>query len=406
MKLWARRTVLLAIGLGLAGLLVWSFLPAPVAVDLGAVTRGRLEVTVDHEGRTRVRERYVVSSPLAGRLLRIALDPGDPIVAGTTLLAVIEPSVPELLDVRAEAQAEARVKAAEAARERAAPQLRRARASHALAESNLARVQKLSERMAASHQELDDAEHRLRVAAEDVKAAQFASQIADFELALARAALIQTRPSPAGATPGDPGRFEIKAPVNGRVLRVFQESEAAIASGTRLLEVGDPTDLEIEVDVLSADAVTIRPGDRVVLEHWGGTHPLTGRVRLVEPSAFTKVSALGVEEQRVNVVLDIVDPPSRRPSLGDAFRVEARIIVWEADPTLKAPAGALFHHGDGWAVFRARNGRARLQPVQIGRGNGLETQILAGLAEHDSVILHPTDRIHDGAAITSNNSAP
>lgn len=397
MKRSAQRTLTIGIGAAAVAVLVWAFLPTPVDVELGEVLRGRLEVTVDHEGKTRVRERYQVSAPLAGRLLRIELHPGNPVSAGKTLLAAIEPSEPQLLDARAVAETEARVKAAEVAKERAAPQLRSALASYQLAETNFARVQKLADRRGASRQDIDDAEHRLRVATEDVKAAQFAARIAEFELALTRAALVRARP-PQSGTP-EPGRFEIRAPADGRVLRVFQESEAAVSPGTRLLEVGDPTDLEVEVDVLSSDAVKTTPGARVVLEHWGGEAPLSGRVRLVEPSAFTKVSALGVEEQRVNVVIDIVDPLERRRTLGDAFRVEARIVVWEESDVLKVPAGALFRRGDEWAVFVIQEGRARQRPVRIGRSNGLETQVIDGLKEHDKVILYPSDRVRDGVAV-------
>jgi HlyD family secretion protein len=396
-KLSAQKLLLIGLVLSVLGLLVWAFLPSPIEVDLGRVERGSLQVTVDHEGKTRVRERYVVFSPLAGRLLRIELHPGDTIAAGKTVLAVIEPSEPELLDARSIAQAVARVKAAEAAKERALPNLRSARASHELAETNLARVQKLSERRAASHQELDDAEHRLRVAAEEVKSAQFAAQIAEFELELAQAALVRTRPTESGVP--DTGRFEIRAPIDGRILRVFQESEAAISAGIRLLEVGDPTDLEVEVDVLSSDAVKISPGAKAILEHWGGDGSLTGRVRLVEPSAFTKISALGVEEQRVNVVIDIIDPPEKRKALGDAFRVEARIVIWEGDDVLKVPAGALFHRADRWAVYVAVGGRARLRLVRAGRSDGLETQVLEGLSETDQVVIHPSDRVKEGVSI-------
>jgi HlyD family secretion protein len=393
----AQKTIPIALGVLVLGLLAWAFIPSPVDVDLATVARGPLVVTVDHEGKTRVRERYEVSAPLAGRLLRIEIHPGDAVSAGKTVLAAIEPREPELLDARAVAEAEARVKAAQAAKDRAEPQLRSARASNELAKTNFARLRRLAELAAASDQEIDDAEHRLKVAAEDVKSAQFAARIAEFELELARAALLRTRPSPSGAVDG--GRFEIRAPVDGCVLRVFQESEAAVSAGSRLLEVGNPRDLEVEVDVLSSDAVKVRPGARTVLEHWGGEEPLAGRVRLVEPSAFTKVSALGVEEQRVNVVIDIVDPPERRPTLGDAFRVEARIVVWEDPNTLKVPAGSLFRSGDGWAVFVSDHGRARLRPVKIGRTNGLETQVLGGLTVGESVVLHPSDRIRDGVAI-------
>lgn len=398
MKLSARRILTIGAGIAMLGLLVWAFLPSPVEVDLGRVGRGHLEVTVEHEGKTRVRERYVVSAPLAGQLLRIELHPGDVIKAGKTVVATIEPAEPVLLDARAVAEAEARVRATEAARGRTEPQLRSARASYDLAETNLARIRKLAEGRAASHQDLDEAEHRLRVASEEVKSAQFAARIADFELELARAALVRTRPPQPGAP--DAGRFEIRAPVNGRILRVFQESETAITAGTRLLEVGDSADLEVEVDVLSADAVRIPPHARAILDEWGGNAPLHGRVRVVEPSAFTKVSALGVEEQRVNVVIAITDPPEKRRPLGDAFRVEARIVIWEREDILKVPAGAIFRNGGGWAVFVVERARASLRPIRIGHSNGLETQVLEGLKENDVVILHPGDRVKDGVSVT------
>ncbi len=397
MKLSVSKVLLVALVLGVVGLVWWAFVPSAVEVDLARVERGDLSVTVDHEGKTRIRERYVVSSPLAGRLLRIELHSGDSLRARKTLLAAIEPSEPALLDARALAEAEARVKGAEAARERAVPQLRSTQASYELAEINLGRIRKLYERGSATHQELDDAEHRLRVAHEDARAAQFAARIADFELELARAALVRTRPASAGEP--DAGRFEIRAPVDGRVLRVFQESELVVSAGTRLLEVGDSTDLEVEVDVLSEDAVKVRPGAEVILEHWGGDAPLRGRVRIVEPSAFTKTSALGVDEQRVNVLIDIIDPPARRPTLGDAFRVEARIVIWEGKDVRKIPAGALFRVAGGWAVFLFERGKARLRLLRIGHDNGLETEVLDGLREGDRVILHPSDRIKDGLSV-------
>ena len=250
---------------------------------------------------------------------------------------------------------------------------------------------------AASHQELDEAEHRLRVATEEVKSASFAAQIAEFELELARATLARTRPTQSG----NPGvtRFEVRSPVDGQVLRVFHEDEAAVPAGERILEVGSLTDMEVEVDVLSNDAVKIRPGAKAILEHWGSDVALLGRVRLVEPAAFTKVSALGVEEQRVNVLIDIVSPLNERKTLGDAFRVEARIVIWEGHDVLKVPAGALFRHAGGWAVFVVARGQARLRPVHVGATNGLESEVLEGLTENERVVLHPSDRVRDGVTV-------
>jgi HlyD family secretion protein len=392
-----RRLLLAAFLLGVVGLIVYAFLPQPVAVDVTAVRRGPLRVTVEEHGKTRIRDRYVVAAPLAGRLQRVELKAGHAVAAGRTLVAVIEPTDPALLDPRARAEAEARRKAAEAAKSRALSQLDRARVAQEHARNEHARIQRLSQSHSASQAESQEAVTRERTANEDLRTAQFAAQIAEFELELARAALARTQPPSPGEA--EAWRVEILAPIDGRVLRVFQESSTVITPGQRLLELGDPNNLEIEIDVLSADAVKIKPGAKVLLEHWGGAEPLQAQVRLVEPAAFTKVSALGVEEQRVWVVADFADPPARRQALGDAYRVEARIVIWEGDNVLKVPAGALVRHGDGWAVYRLLEGRARLQPVEVGPGNGLETEVLGGLSEGDPVLLHPSDKIHDGGAV-------
>jgi HlyD family secretion protein len=371
--------------------LAYSFWPRPIEVDVARASRGPLHVTVDEDGKTRIRERYVVSAPLAGRLQRIGLRAGDPVRAGETLLAVIEPSDPALLDDRGRAEAEARLKASEATRKQAVPKLERARVAHNLSVKELQRVRQMIANRVTTGQELESAEHKERMAQEDLKTAQFALQIADFELDLARAALTRTRPRSPGDS--DTWRFEVRAPVSGRVLRVFQESCVIVTPGQQLLEVGDPRDLEIEIDVLSSDAVKIAPGAKVMLEHWGGDEPLLGQVRLVEPSGFMKRSALGVEEQRVNVIIDFVDPPEKRLRLGDAYRVEARIVIWSKDNVLKVPSGSLFRRGEDWAVFVIEEGRAQLRRVEVGRSNALETEVIAGLEEGTQVILHPGDKI-------------
>jgi HlyD family secretion protein len=373
----------MAAALAVVGLLIYAFLPARVEVDAARVERGPLLVTVDREGKTRVRERYVVSAPLAGRLQRIELHPGDRVEEGKTVLAVIEPGDPALLDPRARAEAKARVRAAEEACKLAGTNL-----THARAEAERAR--KLGVGGSISREELDRAEHKERTAT-------FALRIAEYELELARAAFQRVQPSSPGENSST--QLEIRSPISGCVLEVYQESSRTMSVGTELLKVGDTEDLECVIDVLSADAVKIARGAKVYLEHWGGEQPLLGRVRLVEPGAFMKVSALGVEEQRVNVLVDFTEPRARWKALGDGYRVEARIVVWEGASVLKAPAGAFFRHGDSWAVFRDVQGRARLTPVTLGRTNGLETQILDGLAEGDSVILHPSDRVKDGAAV-------
>ena len=408
----SRQNLILA-GLGVAALaiLAWGFVPAPVEVDLGRIGRGSLAVTVDHEGKTRVKDRFVISSPLAGRLLRIGrhadrqdgsdatLRAGDRVEKDKTLLAVIEPADPALLDARAHSQAQARRSAAEEGLNKAAADLERAQSLHKQAERQVERDQRSYRRQGVSQEDLEKAEFGERAAAAALRSAEFAHGVARFELKQAEAALLQTRvPSP-GEAPVGPIRFEILAPIDGMVLHVYQESATIVTPGTRLLELGDPTNLECEVDVLSIDAVRIHKGQRVIVEHWGGARPLEGRVRVREPSGFTKVSALGVEEQRVNIIIDLSDPPSARPTLGDSYRIEARIVIWESADVVKVPAGALFRRGGQWAVFRVEEGRAVARTVTIGHDNGLEAEVLSGLADGDRIILHPTDRVADGVAV-------
>jgi HlyD family secretion protein len=380
------------------GLIVYAARPVPVPVDLAPVVRGSLEVTVNEEGKTRVRDRYTVSAPLGGRLLRIGFDPGDKVEAGKTLLAVLEPSVPHFLDDRTRMQLEARVQGARAAQERAVELLERAREEHRHALAALGRLQPAHGQKAVSRQDLDDAEARERMTSKEVEAARLAVQVASFELEQARASLhFRTMVS----SPGEgQARFEVFSPVSGSVLRVMEESEAVVAAGAPLVELGNLSDMEVEVEVLSADAVRIRPGARVVLERWGGADPVPGRVRRIDPSGFTKVSALGVEEQRVLVIVDFVEPVEKRPLLGDAFRVEARIVTAEAEDVLKVPAGALFRREGEWSVFVVERDRAVLRPVKIGLRNDLEAQVLHGLEEGDRVISYPGDRVGDHVAVT------
>jgi HlyD family secretion protein len=399
-----RRTITYVVAVAVLGAaLAWAFWPRAVPVDVATVVRGPMRVTVDEDGRTRIKERYVVSAPLAGRTLRTQLHPGDPVAAGRTVVAAIEPTDPALLDVRAQAEAEARLNAATAARDQAVPRLERARAAHDYAAGDLRRVRRTFETRSGTGRELDAAEEKERAAYQELRAAEFALRIAEYERDLAQAALKHTRPDggaravPADSAGVDPGktRFEIRSPIGGRVLRVFQESSTVVTPGTRLLEVGDPADLEVEIDVLSRDAVRITPGAKVLLEDWGSSVPLTARVRVVEPAAFTKISSLGVEEQRVYVVADFVDAPDTRPTLGDAYRVEARVVVWESTDVLKVPSGALVREGDEWAVFAIVNGRASLRRIKLGHLNATEAEVLEGLSEGDRLISYPSDRVRD-----------
>lgn len=391
MSSFGRRIFIMVVLLAVLALIVMAMLPQPVAVDVAVIGRGPLAVTIGDDGKTRIRERYVVSAPLSGRLVRIEFHPGDEVVANETIITTIEPSESSLLDPRSVAEAEARVKAAEARLKQAKPKLESTEIALNHAETEMSRLQQLVDRNAGSKQALEAQQMEFRQAGNAYEAALFEGEIAKFELDVAKSAL--TRTGDADAPHGE--SFPIKSPISGRVLRVFQESSTIVNAGARILEVGDPTDLEIEVDVLSTDAVRIRPGARVLLEQWGGDQALNGRVRLIEPSAFTKVSALGIEEQRVNVIIDFVDSPETRPSLGDGFRVEAAIVEWESSDVLTVPTGALFRDGDSWSVFVARRNTAQLTIIEIGHRNDEAAEILSGLQEGDRVILYPGDRVEN-----------
>jgi HlyD family secretion protein len=400
---------MLLVAAAVVGGLGYAFWPEPVEVDLATVKRGSLQVTVDEDGKTRIREKYVVSAPLVGRLLRIDMEEGDGVEAGKTLLATIEPRDPDLLDARTVAQAEARVKAAEAALKKMEPELEAVREAQAFAEAEMTRARKAVVGNAISKSELENAEFLYRQRSEEMRSTRIQEEIARFELEQARAALMRTRPRDGSGDDGTASApngngnggwtVPIYSPIHGRVLRVLQESAAVVNAGTPLLELGDPLDLEAEVDVLSRDAVKIHPGARVLLEHWGGDKELRGRVRLVEPSGFTKISTLGVEEQRVNVIVDFVDPPEARATLGDGFRVEARIVIDEASNVLKVPTSALFRVGTKSAVFRVVDNVVHQQLVTIGRQNGLEAEVVEGLSDGDQVVIHPSDQVEDGVKI-------
>lgn len=388
----AMRALFYLVVLGaVGGGLIWSFWPQPLPVEWTTVRRGPLHVTVDEDGKTRIRQRYVVSSPLAGTLQRIELEAGDSVRRGETLLATIQPIEPDILDARSLAQAEARVRAAQAAWNRIEPAVERARIEWAHAETQLTRFRRLAADASVSAQELDEAEMIYRAREQDLRSMELARDVARFEWDLAKAALSRAIPSDADSF--DVQRFDVYSPIDGQVLRVLEKSETVVAPGMPLLELGDVHDLEVEVDVLSADAVKIAQGSRAFLERWGGDRPLAALVRRVEPAAFTKISALGVEEQRVNVILDLRDPPEHRPPLGDAFRVEAQIVIWEGPDVLQVPTGALFRQGDRWAVFAIEDNRAVLRQVEVGQRNRSSAQILSGLRENDRVIMYPSDQI-------------
>jgi HlyD family secretion protein len=380
----------------IAGLVAWGFWPQPVVVDIATAARGEFQVTVNEEGRTRVRERYVVSAPVPGHLLRIELREGDSVEQGKTPLASIEPAVPTLLDARTSAEAEAKVRIAQAAVERAESAKQRAVEARELADHFFKRIERLTTMNNAAKEQFDAAEHALRITEADVRSAEFGKQVARFELELAQAALLRAKP--ADGRPVE-GPLKITSPINGRVLRVLHESAGVVQSGAQLIELGDPTDLEMEIDILSQDAVRVERGAKVLVEHWGGPTTLNGVVRVVEPSAFLKISALGVEEQRVNVIADFLEPLEARRTLGDGYRIEVRIVARRAANVLKVPSGAVFHRGDVWAVYRSVNSRAHECRVEIGDQTEIETEILSGLEPGDIVIVYPSDRVRDGATV-------
>jgi HlyD family secretion protein len=427
-KRWISRGLWALVGLGLIAATVFAFLPKPIPVEVATVERGLLRVTVDEAGKTRVIDRYVVSAPLAGHMARIELHPGDRVEVGT-LLATLEPVTPPLLDARTRAETEARLLAAQAAKRQADAAVGRAKLAEEFASNERDRIAGLVSKGSLSSRNLDVAELELRTREQELVSARFGVRVAVYQVEVAKAALKRIddagkpKPGKPGVGAGDEpeprdGVIEVRSAIAGRVLRVLQEHEGVVQLGTPLVELADPSALEVVVDVLTTDAVQIRPGDPVILRDWGGREPLSGRVRLIEPSAFTKISALGVEEQRVNVIIDLdksVDSPnpaspgagepsleasdSALRSLGDGYRVEVSIIVWEGDDVLLLPVSALFRAEGGWAVWKLVDGHARLQAVEIGQREGLQVEVLAGLAVGDQVVIHPSDAVVDGVAV-------
>lgn len=393
---WIRRALWGAAIAAAAAGLVYAWLPKPVQVDMEAARAEAMRVTVDEDGKTRVKERHVVSAPLAGNMARIQLRAGDRVERGEVLARIL-PVEPALLDARTKAGSEARVQAATAAQKQARSTIDRAKTALEQAENETARARELAKSGSIASAELERAELSLRARREELQSAELGAKVADHELEVARAALRRVQ----GPASGD--QFEVTSPIAGAVLRVVQQSEGVVTPGAPLVELGDPASLEIVVDVLTADAIGIRPGARVSIERWGG-ESLRAHVRDVEPSAFTKLSALGVEESRVNAVIDLDEPRTKWAGLGDGYRVEARVTIWEAPEALVVSDGALFRDGDSWAVFAVRDGKAELTRVEVGRKNGRVAQILRGLRSGDQVILHPSDRVVHGVRVAPRRS--
>ena len=388
MTSWVRRgTLVLAGAAAVLALLAWMLRPASVAVELVPVSEGALEVAVRDEGETRVCDRYVVTAPVAGYLTRLSLREGDVVAAGSEVahLDVLP------LDQRASAQAAAAFEAAMDHQRTAAAVVIQSRDALAQARRDAARVTELMRTGAVSREALEQAELDVSLRAKALEAADFRAQAAAHDVEAARAAL-----SAADAKGTHTRHVIVRAPAAGRILRVPQESARVVPAGEPLVEIGDASNLEITTDLVSTDAVRVRPGQPIYVEDWGGEHPLLGRVRRVEPSGFTKVSALGIEEQRVNVIGDLLE---RSEWLGDRYRVQVRVVIWRADRVLKVPWSALVREGEGWRVFVAEGARARGRAVTVGRQGEFEVQILDGLRSGELVVRHPTDQVVDGAHI-------
>jgi HlyD family secretion protein len=389
---WVRRSLLLLALAGVVFVIAWSFRPKPIPVETTKVVRGPFLETVDEPGQTRVRERFVISAPVAGELARIVAKPGDAVNAGD-VLASIRPVAPAMQDARTRAELEARLRAAQAATVLASSAVEKAKSLRDYAKTELARVKGLVDKGAVPDRDREKAELDFLIAEREVRTAELSARVAAFDLEVARAA----------ASSGAPGAkietaWTIKAPLTGHVLRVLQTSEGVVAPGTPLLEVAEPTDLEVVASLLTADAVRVSPGARSILERWGGDEPLEGRVRTVEPAGYTKVSALGVEEQRVDVVIDLVSPPEKRLALGDGFRVHTRTVVHRNDDAVKTSSAALFRDGDRWALFVVDGGRAYKRQVGVERRSGLEA-IVQGIDTGTTVIAFPASDLASGKAV-------
>lgn len=377
-----------------AAALVWALVPKPSEVESEKVAYGPMMVTVDEEGKTNVAERFVISAPVAGFMRRVPLEAGDMVAKGQVVVE-IEPLRSEALDPRSKASAEADVAAAASELRAAEENMRSRGADERFAASELERARALFERGHLSKSALERAESAAKQSEANLSAAAAAVKSARAKLEKASAVLEYPK--------DDGGRqmraVAVRSPAAGRVLKLHRESEGAVAAGVPLVEVGDTASLEVRAEVLSTDAVNIKPGSSVYFERWGGEGVLEGRVRVVEPAAFTKVSSLGVEEQRVVVISDIVSGPEGWQSLGDGFRVEAKFVIWTAEKAVKVPVSALFRSGGRSAVFVVDEGRAKERAITIGHVNGISAEVLSGLSAGDEVIVHPDDALREGARV-------
>lgn len=397
---WSRGLIGVVAAVLVVGALAVLFAPEPAEVDLGKVVRGPMTVNVSGEGKTRIKDVFTVSAPLSGRLLRIDLQAGDPVVAGETVVARVQPPEPNLHDVRTRAELEAKLRAAESLRELAQAEVQRSQAELEFAQADLKRNKALSEKGFTAGRSLELAQLELKTKQATVQVAKNNLAAKESDLQVVRAQMMDPPGSNgSAASEQQPNCIDVRSPVSGRVLKLLQESEHFVAAGTPLVDLGDPASLEVVIEMLSEDAVKVREGAKAVLEGWGGVE-LRGKVRLIEPLGYTKVSALGIEEQRVNVIIDFVDPPAAWQALAHGFRVNARIGVWEGADILKVPMGALFRLGNEWAVFATDDrGAARLKRVSVGHITNAEAEVLGGLSDGESVVLHPSEKIAEATPV-------
>ena len=383
------------------GLLVWGFWPQPILVETTQAKQAPLTVSIEAEGRTRVIDRYVVSAPVNGMTCRMHLKVGDDVMQGQVLMG-ITPLASQVLDARSRAQAKAQVAAAKSAVLAAKEQASAAQAAEQLAQDKLKRYQPLLKKNLVSEEAFQQAKTESLTAAAAKRSANFNVEVAQYEL---EAALTTLEYSAASQQSQPTERVKVTSPIDGKVLKVARQCEGPVQTGEALLEVGDPSALEIEIDVLSADAVKIQPGMTVYINRWGGDKTLTAIVKRIEPIGFTKVSALGVEEQRVLIICDFTSPEEDWQRLGDGYRVEAELVLWHQDAVLQVPSSAVFRYQQGWAVFTVENQQAKRQVVTLGKRTGLATQILSGLSENDVVINYPSDLIEDGTSVKPRKQA-
>lgn len=396
----SRKYVTLGVVVTIGVLLIFAFWPRPMLVDIGEVVRNHLVITIDEEGKTRVHDVYLVATPVAGRLLRVKVEPGDRVISGTSVVAEMLPDNPSVLDVRSLTEIRAEVKAAEAILQAARADHSMAVADKELADTHLFRMRELWKTLAVSREDLDKALRDVRVAEAAFQATKATIAVRQAQVDSSQARLISFNGQEKKVPESSEQLIVLHTPVTGQVLRLLQESETPLPAGTPIVEIGNiESDLEVVAELLSSDAVQVSPGDRVMFLGWGGKETLNGIVQRIEPWAFTKVSALGVEEQRVNTIINFTDSSDALRKLGHGFRVEAKIVVWEKQDVLVVPSSALFRDGPDWAVYQKKDGKAHLLHVQIGENNGIEAQVLGGLELNDRVILYPSAGLADGTKV-------